>query len=350
MIGFAAMGLVTLGTRAAEGTIAVEVKGERIEGQPLAWSSSRVSLLARDGRLVQFAPNEARNSRRVSDRFVSYSPSEMRARLQREFGQQFEVSGTGHFLVVHPRGTRDQWAMRFEELYRSFVHYFNVRGFRLDEPQFPLVAVVFRTQGEYLEYARRYETAVSPQVVGFYSGASNRIVMYDESGGRSAPSPSNLETLIHEAAHQSAFNTGIHNRYWPPPRWVCEGLGMLFEAPGVHDSRTYKNLQDRINRHRLERYRRYLVKRPPDALVNFLMSDRLFQTDPDAAYAEAWALTFFLCETRPKQYYQYLKATAGPDAATANESGEERLARFLGVFQTDLKLLEAHYQRFIAQL
>lgn len=347
--------LVLLGTgcfgagsvQAVDGTFSLELEGRRIEGRPLAWSTQRISLLSRDGRLYHFDPDRAKNARQVSERFVSYSAGEMRAMLHREFGNQFEVSGTGHFLVVHPRGTRDQWAMKFEELYRSFVHYFQVRGFRLDAPAFPLVAVVFPSQSDYLEYARRFETAVSAQVVGFYSGTSNRILMYDAGHGRSSMAADNLETLIHEAAHQIAFNTGIHDRYAPPPRWVCEGLGMLFEARGVHNSQAYKNLSDRVHTYRLQRYRLYQQRRGETGLVELLTSDRLFKADPDAAYAESWALTFFLSETRPRQYYEYLKLTA---AGSSDDSPEQRLAPFVKAFGRDLRLLEAHYQRFINSL
>ena len=50
---------------------------------------------------------------------------------------------------------RDQWAPRFEELYRSFVHYFSARGWRLTEPQFPLIAVVFPRQIDFARQASR---------------------------------------------------------------------------------------------------------------------------------------------------------------------------------------------------
>ena len=33
-----------------------------------------------------------------------------RGQLLREFGQGYDVSGVGHYLVVHPAGKRDQWA------------------------------------------------------------------------------------------------------------------------------------------------------------------------------------------------------------------------------------------------
>ena len=103
----------------------LELDGRKIEGMPLAWSRQQVHLLGRDGRLWQFAPSEAAEYRKTSSRFRSYSTSELRAMLLRELGAEYEVVGTGHYLVVQSREVRTQWAGRFEELYRSFLHYFS---------------------------------------------------------------------------------------------------------------------------------------------------------------------------------------------------------------------------------
>ena len=60
-------------------------------------------------------------------------------------------------------------------------------------------------------------------------------------------------------------------------------------------------------------------------------SDELFRINPAAAYAEAWAMSFFLVETEPAKYVEYLKRTAARppfDAYTA----AERTADFTAVF------------------
>ena len=53
--------------------------GERIEGAALAWNRHDVRLLGRDGRLWQFSPEEPKDFRKTSNRFQSYSTSELRA-------------------------------------------------------------------------------------------------------------------------------------------------------------------------------------------------------------------------------------------------------------------------------
>ncbi len=123
--------------RGADGvTIQLAVDGNVLEGTPVAWNNSTVLMLDRSGLLLKFPPDRAQDFRQVSNYFRPWSQSEMRGQLQREFGRQFDVSGTGNYLVVHPAGHKDQWAQRFEDLYRSFVHYFSVRGMRPRRPSF----------------------------------------------------------------------------------------------------------------------------------------------------------------------------------------------------------------------
>ena len=146
----------------------------------------------------------------------------MKALLREEFDNRFSISTTQHFVVVHPRGQWSAWSDRLESLYRSFTHYMQVRGFRLSRPKYPLVAVVFRNQGDYYAHARAGGTPLQPGTLGHYDPASNRVFLFDAG---SKDWSANAETIIHEATHQSAFNVGVHRRFAEQPRWLVEGLG-----------------------------------------------------------------------------------------------------------------------------
>jgi len=328
--------------------IELSLRGQKIEGMPIGWNEQEVHLLGRDGRLWQFAPDAVSDFKRTSDRFRGYSPSEFRAVLLRELGGGYEVSGTGHYLVAHPRDQRDKWAQRFEDLYRSFVHYFSVRGFEPAPPMFPLVGVVCRNRAAFDRLAADEGNAVPNGVVGYYDIASNRINLYDMGGkAESANWRQNAAVLIHEATHQTAFNTGVHSRYCPPPKWLAEGLAMLFEAPGVYDSRNNTRPADRVNRDRLKAFRQGIVPHHrPELLAAIVASDDLFRTSPGAAYAESWALSFFLVETAPHKYVDYLKRTA-LHSPFADYAAAERTADFAAVFGTDWRMLEARFLRFM---
>ncbi len=347
----AAAGAQATYVAAAEPMIRLDLSGKTLEGTPLAWSEKKVLFLGRDGQLAEFAPTAPKNYSKVSGGFRSYSQAEIRGSLLREFGQGYEVSGVGHYLVVHPAGKRDQWAPRFEELYRSFVQYFSARGWQLTEPRFPLVAVVFPRQVDFWQQAAKEGLPRSSGVLGYYSPATNRILMFDATASSSGWDwTTNADTIIHEAAHQSAFNTGVHTRFGDSPRWVVEGLGTMFEAPGVWQSRRHPTQPDRINRGRLEAWKAYAKsRRPSDAIAQLVSSDRMFASDPLGAYAESWALSFFLMETMPKKYIEMLGKTA-TQPAFADYRGPQRLKDFTDVFGTDLAMLDARMERFMAGL
>lgn len=335
---------------AAEPFIRLEVEGRTLEGLLLAASEQRAWILGRDGQLTQFSPQLAQRYAALPDDFRALSQAEIRGLLLREFGQGFEVSGVGHYLVVHPAGTRDRWAMRFEELYRAFVRYFSARGWELRPPPFPLVAIVYSRQVDFWQYAQKEGVAPAPGVLGYYSPITNRIVMYDATSAGAGDWSVNAETIIHEATHQSAFNTGVHSRYGQAPRWVVEGLGTLFEARGVWQSHRWPSQSDRIQRARLSAWRAWsTTRRPADAPAQLVSSDRLFADDPAGAYAEAWAMTFFLSETMPEKYFAYLQRTA-KRPPFGEYPPPQRLADFVAVFGGDLKMLDARLKRFLEGL
>jgi hypothetical protein len=329
------------------GMIELKLKGQKIEGQPLFWDDSRVHLLGRDGRLWEFAPGDAAEPRQTADRFRSYSPSELRAALLRELGQGFEVTGTGHYLVAHAAGERDKWAERFETLHRAFVHYFSTRSVKLQEPPTPLVGVVCRNQAEFTRYAAQQGIPPQAGVLGWYSPVTNRIIVYDMGGsGRSDQWQQNASVIIHEATHQTAFNTGIHSRYVTTPKWVAEGLAMMFEAPGVYNSRLHPHQAQRINRTRLDDFQKAVrPQHRPETIAAIVAKDDLFGRNPGAAYAQAWALTFFLVETMPQKYAQYLARTA-QRPPFASYTTAERTSDFTAVFGNDWRMLEAKFLRF----
>jgi hypothetical protein len=338
--------LVSATCRGDNRLLRIELPGQTVEGRALAFDDTKVFLLTRGGQLARVDPRKVSSFQELPGGFRSYSLAEMRGQLIREFGAGFEVSGAGSYIVVHPVGKRDVWAPRFDELYRSFVHYFSARGWQLDEPPFPLVAVVYPRQADFQREAAR-EGLTSSSVLGYYSPRTNRILMYDaaERGDWSQ----NAETIIHEAAHQAAFNAGVHSRFGDSPRWVVEGLGTMFEARGVWQSRAYPQVADRVNRGQLAAYRSYASRRPQDALARLVSSDRLFSDDDAGAYAEAWALSFYLCENEPRKYFEYLGRTAGRPPFDDYKS-PQRLADFVEIFGSDLVMLDARMQRFLVGL
>ncbi|MGL4511687.1 MAG: DUF1570 domain-containing protein [Lacipirellulaceae bacterium] len=327
------------------------VRGETLEGRPVAWTDASLALLARDGQLHEFPPSLAQEATRTSPTFQGYSSEEMRAVLAEEFGGAFEFTATNHYLVAHPRGERHEWAERFERLYRSFANYFRVRGFDPVDPPYPLVAVVFGNRSQYQRYVTASSAGAPTGALGHYEPRSNRVYLFDQSSaGGDDRWDQTASTIVHEATHQTAYNVGVHNRFVPGPRWLSEGLATMFEARGVHDSRSYDRGDDRLNRERLYDYRELVApSRPLGNLATYVASDDAFERAAIPAYAQAWALTYFLSETRGREYAEYLATIAGRPVFEEYPAAE-RVADFRAAFGDDLELLDAQFQSYAAAL
>ena len=182
----------------------------------------------------------------------------MKRELYREFGDALDITTT---QALHRRASaRRATAIgrnRFEELYRSFLAYFRVRGFQPEEPKFPLVAIVYpQSRTTTIEPRPTSGNSLPTGMLGHYDHDTNRVQLFDVTAGNpNGDWSDNADTIIHEATHQTAFNVGIHNRFADQPRWLVEGLATMFEARGVWNSQSYHSLNDRINKGRLADFR-----------------------------------------------------------------------------------------------
>ena len=146
-----------------------------------------------------------------------------------------------------------------------------------------------------------------------------------------------VATLVHEATHQMAFNGGLHQRLAPVPLWLSEGVATYFEPPDLASDRGWKGIGN-VNTARLERF---LAHHRAGALEQIVLGDEPFRRPDEAldAYARAWALTFFLAQTRKAAFVDYLR-TISRKEPLADDSQEERLRDFKTAFGASPKDLE----------
>ena len=337
-----------------------------LEGQVLVEDrQGGVLLLGRDGSLWTITADRLLRRQRLERAFEPYEPRELGQRLIAELGADFNLHLTRHYVICYNTGDGyAHWVgALFERLYLAFRTFWKRRGLRLQEPQFPLVAVVFADKSSFTEHAREELGEAVNNVLGYYNQRSNRMVMYDLTGVgprqrrfltqsqiRALLSRPGAErtvaTIIHEATHQIAFNTGLQKRFSDIPVWVSEGLAMYFEVPDLKSSRGWRGL-GKVNRVRLRGFLSYLPKRPPDSLVQLLKDDRRFR-DPQQihhAYDEAWAWYYFLMRTRPKQLVQYHKLLAAKPMLKW-DTPQQRLEDFTSIFGP-LPPLEKEFFRFL---
>lgn len=361
-------------TAANPSLLEVTRHGEKFLGKLEAKSSNLCWLMERDGQLAPFEINQIDSIRTAAPRFREFSLAELRDQLRRELPKQFRIDGTGHFLICAEKNSR-RFGEICEDTYRTFHRYFSVRGFKISQPEFPLVVIVFPDRSSFVAYCRKDRIEPPPNMLGYYMRLTNRVALFDAGEnfnagfkpptlGATAATPStdqvsvrfdamiegNLhDTIVHETTHQVAFNTGLHSRIGQSPKWVIEGLATMFEAPGIRDSQKSASPKSRINRSRFVWFGNYMQsRRKPHSLENFLATDDLYASATLDAYSEGWALTFFLAETRHASYARYLKSIAQRNPLKPYTAAE-RVADFHRAFG-DSKTLEADYLRFFEKL
>lgn len=286
-----------------------------------------------------------------------------------ELGDGFRIHTTAHYVIAYNTSKAyAQWCgALYERLYKGFHAYWGRRLEILHEPEQPLVAVVFDDQESFVGYARQELGEAAGAVIGYYSLRTNRVVMYDLTAtatrGRrlgtaaqvnavlSRPqAAATVATIIHEATHQIAFNSGVHQRYADIPMWLSEGLALYFETPDLSRQGGWRTI-GAVNRPRLVRFRRNLRSRPDDALPSLIAGDERFRDTSTAldAYADAWALTYFLNKRYPDEYDAYLEAVARK-RPLVYATADERVAEFRKAVGKDLDTLEREFLLYMRRV
>ncbi|MCC9600015.1 DUF1570 domain-containing protein [Stieleria sp. JC731] len=264
-----------------------------------------VMLQSDDGRIWTVQPDQIIERSSNNEKFKPISTNEMVKRLQDELPPGFTIYRTAHYLIAHNSNETyvKQVGLLFEQLYKGFYAYWRNQRWRLPEPEFPLVALVFADHQDFLKHASVEVGDTANVVIGYYHLSSNRMTTFN------VPNLNrNVSTIIHEATHQLAYNCGLQTRFADNPMWVSEGLALFFEAPDYKSASKWRGA-GRVNQVNLQRWKDYARSRKNDSLVSLISSDDRFRAADSAtdAYAECWALTYYLLKTHREEYVEYLK-------------------------------------------
>ncbi len=329
-----------------------------------------IMLLARDGEIWLIPPEEQVKTAHNDAPFRPFSPAEMSKELRDQLPKGFDVHATTHYLICHNTSRAyAQWCgALFERLYKAFHSFWAHKGFELRDPQFPLVAVVFADKPSYVKYSRAELGKSADAIIGYFSLASNRMTMYDQTGTQGAgrgnrlstsaqinqvltapDAVRNVATVVHEATHQIAFNCGLHVRFSDCPLWFSEGVAVFCETPDLRSAKGWSGI-GAVNPMRVPQFQRYLRNRPRDSLRTLISEDKRFHDLPQVldAYSEAWALTYFLIGHHPKEYVNYLRMLSGKRPLMM-DSPQVRIKEFEQHFG-DLQQLDGEFIRTMSKL
>lgn len=329
--------------------IELELDGRKHRGTVIAHDTSTAWLLERDGRLTSLDVSAVGDYRELG-RFHPFSTMEVREQLSAEHHRDTQISITGNYVVVGPARSVERLAPLFDQLYRDFLVSFTARGFKVKPLEAPLIAVIFPDRAGFEKYCHAEHVQPQPGLRGFYLPLSNRVALYDSTKTGSESDAALDATILHEATHQVAFNLGIHSRIGVNPKWVVEGLATAFEREAMRTNDRRGSVMSRVNAERFAWFHRYRKeRRQPRSLGTFVQDDQAFDTATLDAYSEAWALSFYLMESRSADYAKYLHVLVQRDPMRPYPA-EERLRDFQAVFGRDLVMLESHFLRFFEEL
>jgi hypothetical protein len=328
-------------------------------------------LLTPDGILWSVPPEELIDHTHDDQPFAPLTAEALGKKLQADL-PGFEIHTTVHYLICYNTSKAyAQWCgSLFERLYLAFTTFFEHHGFKLHAPETPLVVIIFADHDGYAHFTSDELGGNARSVIGFYSLRTNRVNMYDLTGveavrqagdkrGNAAQinqllsSPeaeAMVATVIHEATHQIAFNCGLEQRFADVPLWLSEGLAMYFETPDLSNTKGWRTLGE-VNRPRLARFREYLSRRPANSLTSLIVEDTRLRDPRQSldAYAEAWALTYFLLRQHPKEYQAFTELQSAKGPLVWDEPAQ-RLKQFQECFGNDLSALDTEFLRYMQRV
>lgn len=320
-----------------------------------------------DGRYLVANPGEVVARRSVPGPSSEETPRELGERVVAELPPGFEILTTRHYVVCYDT-SRDyaRWCgALFERLHDVFLNFWSRAGIAVASPTRPLVVVIFSDKAAYEAHAARDLGAAADRVVGYYNLMSNRVTTFDltETDGpagsaagsataanqiMASPAAAGLvATLVHEAAHQMAFNCGLHRRLAPVPLWVSEGVAIYFETPDLAASGGWRGIGP-PNRPRLDHF---LAHHEQGDIAAIIASDDRFRAADSAldAYAGAWALTRYLVEAKKEKFVDYLRQQASK-APLEEDDPAGRLREFAAAFGAPAEAIEQEVVKAAARL
>ena len=302
----------------------------------------------------------------TNEPFQPFTAEELLERLQKGPLGDFQVHQTPHYLIFYQSShafaeATGRW---LEDLYRRLLDAFRKHEMAAHDTEFPLVAVIYRTERDF-----RASKRVDPEVQAVYEIGTNRIYFYETSEqDKNAPEVSALrkpQTVVHEGTHQVLQNIGVHPRLSAWPIWLVEGLAEYCSTPassrkggkptwdglgminGLHMA-TIRELEDPLSVaiRGDDAQSKALVREPGKPLVECLVrKTHLTPTE----YALAWAMTHYLAFKRQDDFVEYLKAMSQIPPLEPR-TPEDHLAEFRKAFGSDLVKIDKTIDRYLKNL
>ena len=372
--------LVDLSKVSAVDRLQVHLRGETVilRGRLLdSGDPDTLLLLHEDNQLQKISGQNVLKRENDKTDFKFASREKIIESLRLEFGKNFNIHQTAHYIVCF--NTVPEYAKwvgtLLERLHRAYYAYWGKRRGDLQSVADPLVVIVHKNQSSFSRYVEGDLGVSSEFIPGYYNQESNRINLYDLSrlterqekmkahGSRPGTSAQqirrvlnhptaerNVATIIHEGTHQLSFNSGMIRRLSYTPLWLSEGMAIYFEAPDLSHAVGWSAIGS-VNQYHLKQFQQLVKTGRLLELEDLLSSDEVFRSSETvrAAYAQSWALNYFLQKTRPEQYRSFVKMQR-LHAPLSEVPAKQRLSMFISAFGSGLSELEKDLLNYVQRL
>ena len=309
--------------------------------------NSALLLEERNGRLYQVPARQLQSREDTREPFVPITSAELATDLLQQVPAGFEITETEHYVLCSNSASEyvEFCGKLLEVVFDQYFLFMAEQKMEVTEPAFRLPIVIFASSSEFQTFSAKQHPEISfADTPGYYSVTDNQTLLLDLTGDRSirsastirrrlAEKPLQVATVVHEAVHQLAFNSGLQVRMADNPLWISEGLAMYFETTSSRSSLLW-NRPGLVNpRHQPAFMKLVEVNQVSGGMNTLIESDSAFlnAAEMPAAYAKAWALTHYLVREEKTGMQQFLR-NVSQRKPMVGLTAEERTQEFLTAF------------------
>ena len=284
--------------------------------------NSALLLEEPNGQLHQIPARQIRSREDALKPFMPLTSSELAADLLLQVPAGFEITETEHYVICSNSAAEyvEFCGKLLELVFDQYFRFMADQKIEVTQPPRRLPIVIFASTSEFQTFAARQHPEISfADTPGYYAVTENQTLLLDLTGDRSirsaatirrrlAEKPLQVATVVHEAIHQLAFNSGLQVRMADNPLWLSEGLAMYFETTSTRSSLLW-NRPGLVNPRHQPAFMKLVEAKQISGAMNTLIesdSDFLNAAEMPAAYAKAWALTHYLVREKGTGMQKYL--------------------------------------------
>lgn len=324
-----------------------------------------VLLEERNGRIRQLTPTVIESKATSDMPFLAMTNEELGNDLLLQVPTGFEIHQTDHYVICS--NCSEDYAefvgKLLEKVFDQYFEFMSEQEIIVRQPAAKLPIIILQSETEFKEFAASQHPETSfEDTPGYYSLRENQVLLQDLTRDRSlrsatairkrlAEQPLQVATMVHEAIHQLAFNTGLQIRMADNPVWLSEGLALYFEPIAPRSSNLWTRPGLVSGRHQPVFVTHSENGNTEISFRDLLSVDEAFLSADSAAtaYAESWGLTSYLFRQQKEGMKKYLTKIS-QRKPLQRVLPEERVAEFEAAFGKSPDEIERETVSYVRRL